>query len=149
MPWASSWRSKLWLRAAVKPIVSSWPLMPRLTIIVMTGSRVRDVLGPVQGLLPEPVEGDDLVHHPELERLGRGDWVAPEQQLLRFASAHLPCVSHVLDSCQTHPGSGIGELGVVGRKDQVARPAEHHSGCHALPLHGGDRRLRELRQAIE
>ena len=102
---------------------------------------LRDVGGQRPGGWAKLVEGDNAVHHAGPLRLLRGEVPAGEQDLLGLARAQFPGVPVVLDAADAHVDDRVGEAGVVGRDDQVARPAQQQPAGDARALDGGDRRL--------
>ena len=80
-----------------------------------------------------------MVHHAELLGLFRGEARGREQQFLGLSGAELPRVAVVLHAADAHAHDRVGELGVLGSDDQVARPAQQQATGDALALHGSDR----------
>ena len=73
--------------------------------------------------------GKILLTMPELVRLLGVDGVTGEHELLGLARPELPRVCEVLDAAHAEPGADdVGEAGVVGGDDQVARPHQHQAG---------------------
>jgi hypothetical protein len=82
-----------------------------------------DPPGELHGAVAQLVGREDLADHAEGVRLVGVDRVAGQQQLLRLAGAELPRVGEVLDAAHPEPGAHhVGEAGVVGGDDEVARP---------------------------
>ena len=96
--------------------------------------------GELERALRELVVGEHLAHHAEAVRLVDVERVTGEHQLLGLARTELPRVREVLDAAHAEPGADdVGEAGVVGGDDEVARPHEHQAGRVHGAVHLGDR----------